>query len=468
MSRLPLHTVLQRIVGAALASSAGVVTYACSGSLDTGAPADSGAPAAPADTIFAHESEFTCPMSVSDALAAVKPAQPVDYLELRTVLHTTGDDGGPVAVWTADATYGTPCATATDGACVTQLAAFDALPYPRGWPRGCQPYARTPHQILLYTRGNTAGSVESYEAMREFLGTIGSVAEVRLLVDAAGRRFECLPGGKKLGVRVVADGSFEVLEGGTNDEIGHIVRTRVRIGTDGTWTQLEQERFPDGGLAASFYSCYGRRPDGLVALSPAENSSATLALHFANMAHLEAASVVAFRRLESELRALGAPASLIARARRSRRDEIRHARETAGLARRFGGVVPPVEVELEVDRDRFAIALENAVEGCVRETYGALASAFQAKRAAPELRPTLHRIAVDEARHAELAHDVAAWLEPQLSADERARIADAKAGAAADLRRGLAIEPGVEVRRVAGMPSAREARLLLDGLVRAA
>lgn len=206
----------------------------------------------------------------------------------------------------------------------------------------------------------------------------------------------------------------------------------------------------------------GRRPEGLASL--ASGASVGLAAYFAEVAHLEAASVVAFRRLEQDLRALDAPLDLVTRARRSRSDEIRHARETSELARRFGAIVPPVVVEEPGPRDAFAIALENAVEGCVRETYGAAVALFQAERAAPELRPILQRIAIDEARHAELAHDVASWLEPRLDPSERAKLVNARSVAFAELAFAVAAEPAGDVQRIAGMPSAREAALLLAAL----
>lgn len=48
-----------------------------------------------------------------------------------------------------------------------------------------------------------------------------------------------------------------------------------------------------------------------------------------------------------------------------------------------------------------ALALENAVEGCVRETFGALCGGYQAARAAdPVVRRTLAQITRDETTHA--------------------------------------------------------------------
>jgi hypothetical protein len=84
-----------------------------------------------------------------------------------------------------------------------------------------------------------------------------------------------------------------------------------------------------------------------------------------------------------------------------------------------------------------AIALENAVEGCVRETFGAALALWQAGRAAdPEIRSAMSTIADDETRHAELAWDFAAWLEPQLTDAERDQIHAARERAIAELNLG--------------------------------
>src|SRR5262245_44328737 len=70
----------------------------------------------------------------------------------------------------------------------------------------------------------------------------------------------------------------------------------------------------------------GRRPAGLAERRSASLASGTAGAYFAELARLEAASVVAFRRLGDELRAWGAPARLTRAATRARRDEVRHAR----------------------------------------------------------------------------------------------------------------------------------------------
>lgn len=145
---------------------------------------------------------------------------------------------------------------------------------------------------------------------------------------------------------------------------------------------------------------------------------------------------------------------------------MRHAAQTSRLARRFGGELRAVAVAPKRTRTPFEIARENAVEGCVRETYGALVAAWQARTAKdPFVRATLAQIAADEARHAELAWSVARWLEPRLDAADRAAIDEARRAAIEELRSELKATPDAEVVRVAGVPDRTIAAALAERLV---
>jgi hypothetical protein len=109
------------------------------------------------------------------------------------------------------------------------------------------------------------------------------------------------------------------------------------------------------------------------------------------------------------------------------RDEVRHARLTRALARRSGERVAAPVVEPVCQRSLDAIAVENAVEGCVRETYGALVATRDAEaHPDPAVRAAMRRIARDETRHAALAWQVAAWVEPRLGRDARRRVREAR------------------------------------------
>lgn len=213
------------------------------------------------------------------------------------------------------------------------------------------------------------------------------------------------------------------------------------------------------------YPCKGRRPSGLKEGARAGRKG--FELHLAEAAWLEAASVDAFRCLRRELREHGAPRRLLRAASRSARDERRHARSSTALARRFGVVVPPVQREQVPTRGIEALALENAVEGCVRETWGALVALRQAARASePALRATMARIAHDEVRHAELAFRIDAWLCRRLSAEQRARVRQARAAAVARLAHDVQQQlPRAERQRL-GLPGAPEALQMLSELDR--
>jgi hypothetical protein len=213
------------------------------------------------------------------------------------------------------------------------------------------------------------------------------------------------------------------------------------------------------------FPCEGRRPAGLTR-SPSAVRSA-FAAHLADAAWLEAASVEAFRLLRRELRSHGAPRRLLRAASRSARDERRHARIASSLARRFGVTVAPVEREVVEARGVEALALENAVEGCVRETWGALIALRQATQASePSVRAAMGRIARDELRHAELAWAIDAWLRPRLTEPQQKRVRAARAAALAELAGDVAWPLPYAERQRLGLPSAREASHLLAELDR--
>ena len=473
MRKLALNDVVRRIVGVALASTVGAGGYACGAQENAAvAPVDGGAVDASPDVAtdvdaakapFADEDTFACDAPLPSILEQLTPVAAVDYVELRNQGWTLSPSMASQGATIKSVANGTACAAATNhGACVDALAALAPTSASDGWladdPIGPGTTAEV-RQILVYSRGDEVGALRTPAAVAAFLGTVDSLEEARLVLQAQGQRFVCTTMPRKSGYRRNADGSWEILLVSTT--CGGLIpyRHRYVVAKDATTTLVATDESLNNGVC-------GRRPAGLSVPGVPPWSMSGVAAHFARAAHLEAASVIAFRRLELELRRFGAPASFATRAQRARADEINHARDTAALARRFGGVVPAVEASSMTVRDLFTFALENAVEGAVRETYGALVSAFQAARAAPELRPLLRRIARDEARHAQLAHDIDRWVQPRLSADERERLAAARAAAVDELRAAIGTEPHDSVLRIAGMPSASEARILLDGLDR--
>jgi hypothetical protein len=210
----------------------------------------------------------------------------------------------------------------------------------------------------------------------------------------------------------------------------------------------------------------GRRPEGFDGASGEPKSGSVLGAYFATVAALEAASIDAFRILKSELEAHRAPKRLVRAAERSAREEVRHTRATRAAARRHGARAEelgmPRMSRPSAPRSLEAIALENAVEGCVRETFGALTASWQAERAEdPEIRKMMQQIAEDETRHAALSWSVARWADARLTQDERARVAAAMTAAVHVLEWELRSEPAEDLVRSAGLPRASEAKSLL-------
>jgi hypothetical protein len=208
----------------------------------------------------------------------------------------------------------------------------------------------------------------------------------------------------------------------------------------------------------------GRRPAGLPSTTARGDSiRSPLAGLLSRMASLEAASVPAFRMLARELDAHGAPASLRRAARRAAADEVRHARIMSRLARRHGGSADPVRLPRRGVRPLSEVAIENCVEGCVRETFGALVATWQAREARdPAFRRAMGSIARDEARHAALAFQVADWMSARLDRDGKRCVERERKRALSELRREFAWEPPPEVVAAAGFPRRRDAHRLLD------
>jgi hypothetical protein len=78
-------------------------------------------------------------------------------------------------------------------------------------------------------------------------------------------------------------------------------------------------------------------------------------------------------------------------------------------------------------RDIEVVARENAVEGCVRETYAALLACRQARAATdPAIRAAMTGIARDETRHAALAWAVDRWSQALLAPAARRRVREAR------------------------------------------
>ncbi|MEO8705636.1 MAG: ferritin-like domain-containing protein [Kofleriaceae bacterium] len=201
-------------------------------------------------------------------------------------------------------------------------------------------------------------------------------------------------------------------------------------------------------------SCAGRRPQDF---ANAASGPATVDTWLAEQGRLEAASVIAFVELAGELAAHGAPERLVRACRRAARDEARHARACHGSA----AVARPQRAPRSIEE----LATDNAIEGQVRETWGAVTAAWQARVAGDtEIRALMRGIAPDELRHAELSGELATWYASRLSDAANARVAAAKRCAIEELDRAVTSPVPAELVECAGLPSAVASAQLLAGL----
>ncbi len=211
------------------------------------------------------------------------------------------------------------------------------------------------------------------------------------------------------------------------------------------------------------YACgVGRRADGFAWTAGACDGVGDW---FAHLSALEGAAVHAFAHMATALRAWGAPEALVDDALAARDDEARHTALMASLAARFGARPVPFTVAPEGPVSPAALALDNAVEGCVRETWGALVAWWQADHAPDaEIAAALRTIADDETRHAALSWRLHAWLSTQLTDAERDAVRAAHARALADLRDELTAPFPAAAIAHAGAPDRDTALRLFDAL----
>src|SRR5438874_1565394 len=96
-------------------------------------------------------------------------------------------------------------------------------------------------------------------------------------------------------------------------------------------------------------------------------ASVVLAAPLTSCCAHDAASVRAFADLVADLVALGAPPELREASVAAAADEVRHAQMCAQLARTHGAAITRELIAPAARRKLRELALENAVEGCVRE-----------------------------------------------------------------------------------------------------
>ena len=207
----------------------------------------------------------------------------------------------------------------------------------------------------------------------------------------------------------------------------------------------------------------GRRPTGLVYAE--RSSDDDVAAYLARSAHLEAASVLAFEALAVQLAEHRAPEQLVVDCRVAAREEVRHAVIMTELARMRGASPCEAKACRRSLPSLLELALENEVEGVVRESYGAVQALVGAQTAeAHDVRVAMEGIAVDEVSHAALSARIAAWLDTQLFVDERRQVALARRDAIRELRRSVDEQPASGLINELGVPSRAVSRRMLDAL----
>lgn len=386
-----------------------------------------------------------CVPDGGSVFASMQLTQTFDYLVQRETSMTSASDFR----YERDA-FGVPCQGASDAAaCEGELAA--TWPTTSDWTScgqvGCYAYS------LVGTRGDEVIAITTHADLLTLLGPIDDEREAALWARANGYSPAC--GESRVGA--TADGYRLTTREMVFDCPIQYADVELDVGEGGALAERSRS------LGEPTGACVGRRSDGVVASG--ERSGAGVGAFFARVSELEATAVVAFEVIAAELSLLGAPAELVDAAKSAAGDEVRHARVTAALARRYGAEPRALEAEPRSARSRLAFALDNVIEGCVRETYGAACARYQADRAEdPEVRARLLEIAADEARHAELSWRIQEWIEAELDPDERSLLEAAQKRAIAELRAELDQEPGPELCRDAGLPSAAHAHALLDVL----
>lgn len=401
-----------------------------------------------------------------DVLGGIRPVEPTDYTELRDIPEVF--EGNPPAMPTVLDAAGELCGGASDVDACVQM--FESLP-PESELRKAGGFdGATTYRSVAFTRGDEARALGTAQAVLDFLGPIDTAEDAGLLAVAQMHGLVC--DGRDDAAEVDDGWILFTRSGGGCGEGDDISEHVVHVSTDGEIEIVQTEVIERGDPGCAI----GRLPAGLcrqpragaVGRSRARGAVGAVGRFFADVAELEAAAVDAFGQLAGELAVHRAPASFVRRALRSRGDEIRHAAVTARLARRWGARPQAPRVRPIAARSLADVAADNAAEGCVRETFGALVATLQARRAAdPIVRGAMRRIAIDETRHAALSWALARWADARMSPAERRRVR-AHARAAADrFAYELVGEHPDAVHRAAGLPRPDEARALFVALQRA-
>lgn len=371
--------------------------------------------------------------------------QPVDFLGV----YLNQNLGGP----TLYQSMGTPCAGAIDQvacqATLTSGAPLAGFP-PRYVLNTTSPLPSYGYMYVAYTRGDSVGFVSDGAQLNGLLGEIDTANEAGLVFLSIGVAPDCHA------IWETDDAYYFTVTG---------LGMPCAISPPGLAFSVTHAGEVSSTPVGTAMPCVGRRPDRL--FESGATRANPLGDYYASIAHLEGAAVLAFDVIECELARFGAPHDLRERARRARADEVRHASRMAEFAMHWAAKVPCARAAPSHDRSLLAAALENAVEGCVREAWGALSAHYQAATACePEVQQLWREIAADESEHAELSFALHEWYMQQLTNDGRALVEVALDRARLELRVELAFAPAPHAAVVygAGVPDPACAAALFGAL----
>ena len=128
------------------------------------------------------------------------------------------------------------------------------------------------------------------------------------------------------------------------------------------------------------------------------------------------------------------------------------------MAEQEGEFVPSVKYKPS-QKDIFEVALHNAVEGCVHETWSALIANWQSAHLEedPDLCIIYHKIGQDETNHGQLAWDLHHWFLSQLTKNQQKTIKKSQQQAIARL---LINNGNMEYIAGLGLPTTQQAQML--------
>ena len=312
------------------------------------------------------------------------------------------------------------------------LASLGVLPLTAGTCCGNTAF-EAKNQILDITQAQLQGAMEAEGSTAETVSCEALCSEAYMYTSSFSTD-EC---SKDIDTTLVSDSSADTAEAGDTAEQSQIVGTVTCSGSGAHY-------------------CEGRRPLGF----QAQDSE-----YFAQSCYLEACSVIAFEQLVTQLQAWNAPQYFIERAKQALKDEVRHAAQMSMLAKRFDEEVPEIELEQEFAEDLFSVALHNATEGCVFETWAVLEAVLKSKYAqTKELRNIYAQIAKDEMEHAQFSWDLHFWLLERLSPAEKKQVQQAQREAIAKLERD-ALERFERLPAILGMANVLNRQEIIERFV---